>query len=77
MMKIWLIALLFLSAPHLCRAQGYAILIQSLHANSLSGVVVDQADSPFRNIPVYKIECGKGEFRGVADPVILQKFKRT
>ncbi len=36
---------------------------------------MDQAGSPFRTIPVYRIECGKGEFRGVADPVVLQKVQ--
>jgi hypothetical protein len=74
MTKIWLIALL-LSAPHLCRAQGYATVIVSLHANSLSGVVVDPEGGTFPNISVYRIECGKGKFSGVVDPVILQQVQ--
>ncbi len=74
MMKIWLVALL-LSAPHLCRAQGYALIVELLHANTLSGVVLDQADNPFPNIPVYRIECGKAEFNGVANPSILQQVQ--
>jgi hypothetical protein len=76
MRKIWLVALL-LSAPHLCRAQGYVTVIESLHANSLSGVVVNQMGGPFPNITVYRIECGKGEFRGVIDPVVILQQVQT
>jgi hypothetical protein len=47
----------------------------SLRANSLSGVVVDPMDGPFPNIAVYRIECGKEQFSGVADPVILQQVQ--
>jgi hypothetical protein len=72
--KIFLIALLLL-APHLCRAQGYVTVVESLHANTLSGVVVDPADGPFPKIAVYRIECGKGEFRGVVNPVIMQQVQ--
>ncbi len=74
MMKIWLVAVI-LFAPHLCRAQGYVMVIESFHANSLSGVVVNQTGGPFPNIAVYRIECGKGEFRGVVDTVILQQVE--
>jgi hypothetical protein len=70
--KIWLIALL-LSAPRLCSAQGNEMVIESRRANSLSGVVVDQAGDPFPKVAVHRIECGAGEFRGTGNSVILQK----
>ena len=73
-MKIWLVALL-LFAPPLCRAQGNEVVIMSLRANSLSGVVVDPVGGSFPNISVSRIECGKEEFRGVVDPVILQQVR--
>jgi hypothetical protein len=73
-MKIWLVALL-LSGPYLCRAQGMQLIVDSLRANSLSGVVLDQADDPFPKVAVSRIECGKGEFRGIYDPVILQQIQ--
>ena len=74
MVKIWLVALL-LSAPRLCRAQGNETVVVFLHASSLSGVVVDLMDGPFLQIAVYRIECGKAEFNGVANPSILQQVQ--
>jgi hypothetical protein len=49
------------------------MVIESLRANSLSGVVVDQAGDPFPKVAVDRIECGAGEFRGTGNPVIVQK----
>jgi hypothetical protein len=72
MSKTCLIALL-ICALRLCSAQGNEIVIESLRANSLSGVVVDQAGDPFPKVAVYRIECGAGKFRGTGNPVILQK----
>ncbi len=72
-MKTWVIALI-LFAPHLCHAQGNQLVVgSSLHASSLSGVVVAAGDgTPFPKAAVSRIECGKGEFRGTIHPVILQ-----
>lgn len=72
-MKTWLIALV-LFAAHLSRAQGNQVVIGSLvRASSLSGVVVAAGDGTrFPNAAVSRIQCGKGEFRGAFNPVILQ-----
>lgn len=37
--------------------------------------MIDQAGDPFRKVAVYRIDCGKGEFRGTVNPVILQKVE--
>jgi hypothetical protein len=74
MMKMWLPVLL-LSVPHLCRAQGNEIVIVSLHASSLSGVVVDTVDDSFPKVAVSRIQCGKGEFRGAVAPIVLQQVQ--
>jgi hypothetical protein len=71
------LVLLLLSVPHLCRAQGNELVVQSLRAKTLSGVVVYGLgeDNPFPKVAVSRIECGKGEFRGVRNPIILQKVE--
>jgi hypothetical protein len=75
MTKIWLVALLF-SVPHLCRAQGNELVVSSpLHTKTLSGVVVAPNGDPLPKAAVYRIECGKGEFRGIIPPVILQQVQ--
>jgi hypothetical protein len=71
MTKIWLVPLLVF-APHLCSAQGNETVVVSLRANSLSGIVVDQAADPFPKIAVYRIECGKGALNPV---IILQQVQ--
>lgn len=73
-MKICLIVLL-LSIPRLCSAQGNMTVVESLRADTLSGEVVYPDDSPIPKVAVSRIECGKGEFRGIGDPVILQKIE--
>jgi hypothetical protein len=73
MTKIWLIALL-LSVLRLCSAQGNELVVaSSLNANSLSGAVVAPDSDPIPRVTVSRIECGKGEFRGVISPVVLQQ----
>jgi hypothetical protein len=75
-MKVCLVVLL-LAVPHLCRAQGNELIVEFHRANTLSGVVVYGLgeDNSFPKVPVSRIECGKGEFRGIRDPVILQKVE--
>ncbi len=72
--KIWLVAVR-VPTPHLCCAQGNELIVALSSANSLSGVEIAQAGDPFRKVAVYWIDCGKGEFRGTVNPVILQKVE--
>jgi len=67
------LVVLLLSVPHLCCAQGNMIIIESLRAGTLSGEVVYPDDSPIPKVAISRIECGKGEFRGIRNPIILQK----
>jgi hypothetical protein len=76
MTKKWLIALILFTPP-ISHAQGNELIVGlSLHASSLSGVVVAAGDgTPFPKAKVSRIECGKGEFRGTIPPVILQTIE--
>jgi hypothetical protein len=51
------------------------IVGSSLRANTLSGVVVYPDDTPIPNTEGARIECGKGEFSGISNPVTLQKVE--
>jgi hypothetical protein len=75
-METWLIATILL-APNIYYAQGNQLVVgSSIHASSLSGVVVSSVDgTPFSNAAVSRIECGRGEFRGAIPPVILQTIE--